>query len=202
MSNMTSNKPHREDYQKAMQSMDTYIDITIDDLIEVNKRAEFIARQRLDNVKSVRSIMSNPVVTVFPETTLSEAAHYLVKERISGLPVVDEKGWLIGIITEADFLRSLGFSSPRHKNQTIWETLEHLFEQLAHHGEMQNNTEGRVRDFMSNNVVCIGEDESLHAAISKMKTNEVKRLVVCDQQGKVIGMITRSDLVRVFFDKI
>ena len=58
--------------------------------------------------------MSQPVRTVHPQTPLADAAHLMVTERISGLPVVDDAGALVGIITEADFLRS----GSRHISRT------------------------------------------------------------------------------------
>ena len=66
--------------------------------------------------------MSQPVRTVHPQTPLADAAHLMVTERISGLPVVDDAGALVGIITEADFLRALGVPAhqPHHNYGRPW----------------------------------------------------------------------------------
>jgi CBS domain-containing membrane protein len=191
--------PSRTDFQQALQSMDTYMDITVDDLMTLAQRAEQFASRRKTSAIGVRQVMSQPVRTVHPQTPLAEAAHLMVSERISGLPVVDDSGALVGIITEADFLRALGV--PAHQpHHTLWQTLESLFSHLTHHGELEA-PDTPVTEHMVKNVVCVHAEQDLHDVIEVMKRNSVKRVVVCDDKHRVTGMITRSDLVRVFFDR-
>jgi CBS domain-containing membrane protein len=179
--------------------MDTYMDITVDDLMTLAQRAEQFASRRKTSAIGVRQVMSQPVRTVHPQTPLAEAAHLMVSERISGLPVVDDSGALVGIITEADFLRALGV--PAHQpHHTLWQTLESLFSHLTHHGELEA-PDTPVTEHMVKNVVCVHAEQDLHDVIEVMKRNSVKRVVVCDDKHRVTGMITRSDLVRVFFDR-
>lgn len=199
------NKPHdpkgpsRTDFQQALQSMDTYMDITVDDLMTLAQRAEQFASRRKTSAIGVSQVMSQPVRTVHPKTPLAEAAHLMVSERISGLPVVDDAGTLVGIITEADFLRALGV--PAHQpHHTLWQTLESLFSHLMHHGELETPN-APVTEHMVKKVVCVHPEQDLHDVIDVMKRNSVKRVVVCDDKHQVLGMITRSDLVRVFFDR-
>jgi len=191
--------PQRADFQQALKSMDTYMDITVDDLMTLSQRAEQFAKRRASEAVHVSHVMTQPVSTVHPQTPLSEAAHLMVTQRISGLPVVDDAGQLVGIITEADFLRALGV--PAHQpHHNLWQTLESLFSHLAHHGEPET-PDDPVTAHMVKNVVCVHPDQDLHAVIEVMKRNSVKRLVVCDQDRRVVGMVTRSDLVRLFFDR-
>jgi CBS-domain-containing membrane protein len=192
-------RPGRTDFQQALQSMDTYMDITVDDLMTLAHRAEQIASRRATSAIAVSQVMSQPVRTVRPQTLLAEAAHLMVSERISGLPVVDDAGALVGIITEADFLRALGV--PAHQpHHTLWQTLESLFSHLTHHGEPETPN-APVTEHMVKHVVCVQPEQDLHDVIDVMKRNSVKRVVVCDEKRQVLGMITRSDLVRVFFDR-
>ena len=115
------------------------------------------------------------------------------------MPVVDDAGALVGIITEADFLRALGV--PAHQpHHTLWQTLESLFSHLTHHGEVEAPN-APVTEHMAKHVVCVHPKQHLHDVIEAMKRNSVKRVVVCDENRQVLGMITRSDLVRVFFDR-
>jgi len=191
-------RPRRADFQLALQSMDTFIDITVDDLMALTQRAEQLASRRATEATGVARVMSQPVRTVQPHTPLSEAAHLMVSERISGLPVVDDAGHLVGIITEADFLRALGV--PAHQpHHNLWQTLESLFSHLTRHGELEA-PDDPVTEHMVKNVVCVHPEQELHDVIEVMKRNSVKRVVVCDQQHRVLGMVTRSDLVRIFFD--
>jgi CBS domain-containing membrane protein len=191
--------PGRTDYQQALQSMETYMDITVDDLMTLAQRAEQIASRRTTRAIGVSQVMSQPVRTVHPRTPLADAAHLMVTERISGLPVVDDAGALVGIITEADFLRALGV--PAHQpHQTLWQTLESLFSHLTHQGELEAPN-APVTEHMVKHVVCVHPEQDLHDVIEVMKQNSVKRVVVCDDTRRVLGMITRSDLVRIFFDR-
>jgi CBS domain-containing membrane protein len=192
-------RPDRTDFQQALQSMDTYIDITVDDLMSLAQRAEQIAGRRAKETLGVSGVMSRPVRSVSPDTRLADAAHLMVSEKISGLPVVDDSGHLVGIITEADFLRALGVPA-HHTHHTLWQTLESLFGHLARHGELEAPDDA-VAEHMIKNVVCVRPEQDLHDVIETMKRNSVKRVVVCDDQRHVLGMITRSDLVRVFFDR-
>jgi CBS-domain-containing membrane protein len=194
-----SRRPRRTDFQQALQSMDTFIDITVDDLMALTQRAEQLASRRAAETTGVARVMSQPVRTVHPQTRLSEAAHLMVSERISGLPVVDDAGRLVGIITEADFLRALGV--PAHQpHHNLWQTLESLFNHLTRHGELEA-PDDPVTEYMVRNVVCVRPEQELHDVIEVMKHNRVKRIVVCDQERRVLGMVTRSDLVRIFFDR-
>jgi CBS domain-containing membrane protein len=191
--------PSRTDFQQALQSMDTYTDITVDDLMTLAQRAEQIASHRTISAIGVSQVMSQPVRTVHPQTPLADAAHLMVTERISGLPVVDDAGLLVGIITEADFLRAIGV--PAHQpHHNLWQTLESLVSHLTHHGELEAPN-APVTEHMVKHVVCVQPEQDLHDVIEVMKRNSVKRIVVCDDTRRVLGMITRSDLVRVFFDR-
>ena len=191
--------PHRADFEQALNSMDTFIDITVDDLMALSQRAEQFASRRDTEATGVARVMSQPARTVHPQTPLTDAAHMMVSERISGLPVVDDAGQLAGIITEADFLRALGV--PAHQpHHNLWQTLESLFSHLARHGALEA-PDAPVTAHMVKNVVCVHPEQDLHDVIEVMKQNSVKRVVVCDNERRVLGMITRSDLVRVFFDR-
>lgn len=198
MSKSHRSTPGRADFQKALQSMDTYIDITVDDLMELAGRAEEHAARRATETLRVTNVMSQPVRTVRPQTSLSDAAHLMVSEGISGLPVVDDNQHLVGIITESDFLRALGV--PAHQpHHSLWQTLESLFSHLSRHGELEA-PDDPVAEHMVHEVVSIGPGQDLHDVIQAMKQHRVKRVVVCDSERRVLGMVTRSDLVRVFFD--
>jgi len=100
-------RPGRADFQQALQSMDTYIDITVDDLMALTQRAEQFAGRRATEAMGVRRVMSQPVLTVHPQTLLTDAAHLMVSKRISGLPVIDDAERLVGIITETDIFSTL-----------------------------------------------------------------------------------------------
>lgn len=179
--------------------MDTYIDITVDDLMDLTQRAKQLASRRATEAISITQVMSQPVRTVNPETPLAEAAHLMVTERVSGLPMVDSAGKIVGLITEADFLRALGVPA-QQPAQNIWQTLESLFSHLEQHTDLEapDDPESvhRVR-----NVLCVRPEQDLHHVLETLKKHTVKRVVICDEAHRVLGIVTRSDLVRVFFDR-
>ncbi len=188
-------QPQPEDYAKAMEELGTYIDVSVDDLMQLQRAAEKHARIRDTESIPVVELMTHPVTTIDPGCSLSDAAHILVTQRISGLPVVDHDR-LVGIITEADFLRALGVPS-HHPGHSLWQTLENMFRYPLQTGSQ----EGQVSDLMMRDVITITPRHTLHEAIDVMKEHRIKRLLVCDDERHVQGIITRSDLVRVFFDR-
>ncbi len=186
----------REDFISALAETDTYVDVSLDKLMDLTAKAEKHARLRSTGSHRVAELMSQPVVTVTSDCSLSAAAHLLITNRISGLPVVDDQGRLAGVITEADFLRALGVPS-HHSTHSLWQTLEAMF---AHPMEAKE-PDGTVSELMVSNVVTVAPTQTLNDVLEVMKHHRIKRVVVCDETRQVVGMITRSDLVRVFFDR-
>jgi len=188
-------KLQADDFEMALQEMQTMIDVSVDDLIQLHQSAEKYARLRRMESLLVENVMAQPVITLHPECSLSEAAHILATNKISGLPVVNEHSKLIGIITETDFLRALGIPS-HHSNHSIWQTLENLF----NHQLQVQEPEGIVSDLMMTDVITVLPKQTIHQALDLMKQNNIKRLIVRDEDYKVVGIVTRSDFVRLFFD--
>ena len=195
----TAHKAVREDYERALQSMNTFMDIGVNDLMTLAERAQYFAGQRMTESLKVSRIMSHPVQVVREQTTMADAAHLMVSQRISGLPVVDNDERLVGIVTEADFLRGLGVPA-HHPTHSLWQTLEAMFGHLAHHGELEG-PEDPVANHMVRDVVCASADHYVDDVIQLMKQHRVKRVVICNAERRATGMVTRSDLVRIFFDR-
>lgn len=193
--------PHRlerEDLVRALGDMDTFLDITVDDLMTLYQHATVHASRRALEALSVGRIMSTPVVTVTAESSLTDAAHRLLEHRISGLPVVDERGKLAGVITEADFLRALGLPS-HNPTQSLWETLEDMVGHLTRHATQ--SPADAVASLMTPRTVTADPADSVQVVLDRMKSHRVKRVVVCDTTGQPVGMVTRSDFVKLFFDR-
>ncbi len=93
----------REDFVHALAEVNTFVDINVEDLMELHAKAEKHARIRMNESMRVSELMSQSVKTVRHDSSLSDAAHLLVVNKISGLPVIDASDKLVGIITEADF---------------------------------------------------------------------------------------------------
>ncbi len=123
----------------------------------------------------VLDLMTTEVFTVSPDTGIKEAAQLIFRHRVSGLPVVDDEDRVAGIITEADFLRMEVARDEADDPQPI----------------------ERVSDVMSSGVVTIGPAKVANAA-KIMVVQDVKRLPAVDEDGRILGIISRLDIVAVF----
>ncbi len=137
----------------------------------------------------VRDAMTTDVATVAPHTPLKDVARILVERRISGVPVVDAEGTVLGVVSEGDFLlkEAQGTAEPRRP----WSRLRGR-EHAA--GIALATTAG---DLMTSPAVTIDAGRSLHAAAALMASRKVNRLPVVDG-GRLVGILTRADIVRAF----
>lgn len=186
-----------EDFRNALRELDSYIDVTVEDLMHITQMAQKHAQLRAAEQLCVRDIMTRDVATVQPATPLRDAARLLLDLRISGLPVTETGNKLVGMVTEADFLSAMGIPS-HHPAHSLWHTLESMFRQQPDTHVVPE----QVAEIMTVQVISVSPEQSLHDAIDLMKRHHVKRLVVIDDAHKVLGIITRSNLVQVLLQKI
>ncbi len=138
----------------------------------------------------VIDLMTADVVTVRPETPLKEAARMMVAARVSGLPVTDSSGALVGIITEGDYL---------HREIERERPLRHgLLDALLGGEDHSLAVAETVGEAMQSPVVTIPPDATLAEAARVMSSKDVKRLPVLGDDGHVIGIISRADVVAAF----
>lgn len=136
----------------------------------------------------VLDLMTTDVVAVTPDMSLKEAARTMTDLGVSGLPVLDDAGLIVGIITEADFLaREAGRAEPRRRR-----LLDALF------NEPQIAEAQTVEEAMTLDPVVIYPEASLTEAARVMVNHGVKRLPVVDSEGKLQGVISRADVVAAF----
>ena len=137
----------------------------------------------------VLDLMSAELIRVPPETTLRDAARLMVEAKISGLPVTDDEGSLVGLVTESDFLR---------KEVDRGEVMDSgllgiLFTKRDSLADAET-----VGEVMATDLFTISPDATLVEAARSMTTHGIKRLPVVDRDGKLIGVIARSDIVAAF----
>lgn len=128
--------------------------------------------------------MSAPAVTVRPDTPFQEALRLMRERRFRRLPVVDDNGHLVGIVSERDLLHA---SPSPATSLSIWE-INYLLWQL------------RVDQIMTKRVATIAADRPIVAAARLMVDNRIGGLPVVDAQGVVVGVITETDIFRVFVE--
>ncbi len=142
----------------------------------------------------VGSIMRRPVVTVRPETSLREVARLLVEHGISGVPVVDASGAVLGVVSEGDFVIREG-GAPRERPRL----LDRLFggetgptpEELA---KVHATTAGEA---MTAPAITADPRTHLADAARTMVERAVNRLPIVED-GRLVGIVSRADLVRAF----
>lgn len=133
--------------------------------------------------------MTTTVITIGPEASLKEAARRMVEAGISGLPVTDESGALIGMITEADFVKSeSGRRAAKRARLLRW---------LTSQDEVPDHRLA-VSDVMTTEVVTLGPDADHAEAARVMRKAGIKRIPVLDGSGKLVGLVSRSDILRAF----
>ena len=135
-------------------------------------------------------IMTPQVITVGADTTIVEAVNMMLRHHISGLPVVDAAGRLIGIISEGDFIRraETGTQHKRGRWLTFLAGADRVAAEFAHeHGR-------KVGEIMTPNPLTVTEGAPLDQVVQIMESNNVKRLPVM-RGDRMVGIITRSDFL-------
>ncbi len=135
-------------------------------------------------------VMTVGAASVHPDTSVAEAARIMLQHRISGLPVVDKEGKLLGMVTEGDFLRraEIGTEQERPRWLELWLSAGELAQEYVHaHAR-------KVEDVMTHDVVTVKPDTPLSEAVELMERHDFKRLPVV-RDGKVVGIVSRANLL-------
>ena len=125
----------------------------------------------------VRFVMTAPVVTVVANAMIEDALGLMLDNHISGLPVLHPDGQLAGVITEYDVLRFYRESDAAY----------HPFQPC--------------REFMTTAIVTIGPDATLDEAMTALLQTSVRRLLVVDDGGRLVGVLSRRDIARFIRDE-
>lgn len=139
----------------------------------------------------VSDIMTPHVLSVPPEESVVTAAQLMLEKRISGLPVIDAGGKLVGIVTEGDFLRRAETGTRRQRPRWI-----EFFMGPGRLADEYVRLSGRkVGDVMTGEVQTVAPDAPLEQIVRLMERHRIKRVPVV-HDGKVVGIVTRANLLR------
>ena len=136
-------------------------------------------------------IMTRPVITILPDASITEAANLMLQRHISGLPVVDATGKLVGIVSEGDFIRRSEIGTQRRRGRFLKFILgpgQAATDFVHEHG-------CKISEVMTTEPVTITEDTSLEAIVALMEKNKLKRLPVL-RDGQVVGIVSRANLLQ------
>jgi len=143
----------------------------------------------------IRDIMTTDVVSVGPQTPFKDLIDRLVSSEVSGLPVVDDTGKLVGVVTEADLISKEAYGSQRHRALAL---LGDLLLRRDHRWVAK--AEGLVAaDVMTKNVVVCNSKEDVRLVARRMLERKVKRMPVVDE-GSLVGIVSRHDML-VMYDR-
>lgn len=145
--------------------------------------------------KTVADVMSRDPIVVRSETSLNEAIQILAERRISGLPVVDDAGKLVGIISETDLMwQETGVTPPAYI--MFLDSVIYLQNPATYERDLHKALGQTVGEVMSKDPITTSPEKTLTEAARVMHDKDVHRLPVLDESGQVIGILTRGDIVR------
>ncbi len=144
-----------------------------------------------------RELMSSPAITVGPEVKIQEVARMMREAQISGVPVVDDDGTLLGVITELQLIeRSAPVKQPRYLAVLSGMIPVSLDEYREYRDQVKLVLATDAEELMDDDAAAVGPETELDAILAIMSEPEVTMLPVIEFE-KVIGVVTRTDLVRV-----
>jgi len=141
----------------------------------------------------VKEIMTKDVVSVKPEDNAKEALDLLLKMEISGLPVINEQGKLVGMFTEKDVLKQILPSYLEKVGRFVYEenpkSIKNKFQDLSNLS---------VSQLMRREIITIDEETSLCEVARIMLTQKIRRIPVLDKEKRVVGIVAREDIVKSY----
>ena len=136
-------------------------------------------------------VMTRRVVSITPDASIWEAACLMLEKEISGLPVIDDKGNLVGIVSEGDLLHRAEAGTERHRSW--WLQLFTAEERLA--TEYVKAHARKVLDVMTRDVITAGPNTPLHEIAALLEQNSIKRVPIV-KDGQLIGIVSRANLIQ------
>ena len=140
----------------------------------------------------IKDIMTKSVITISPDTSLREVGEIFKEKRISGIPVVDNTGNLLGIVTLTDMLRILD-------QIYVWKELEKIVMGFKL-SDMCNEekSKAKAKDIMTKQVITIREDATIEDLTKVMFTKKIHTIPVTTE-GKLVGIVGKRDLIFACF---
>lgn len=144
---------------------------------------------------TIEQIMTRDVITVSPAILIHQAARLMVEHGVSGLPVIDDDGRLVGIISEGDLI----VRQTRREERPWWRRFFDNGEQLAR--EYQEAVGVTVGEVMTSSVVSISPVWGIETAAAIMQNRRIRRLPVV-HDGRLVGIVTRADLIKALATQV
>lgn len=180
------------DILAAMKDIQGYIDISPGDFKEVFQVAYSHAVHRLMDARKAGDIMTRPVHCVELGMDLVQTATFLADKGISGAPIVDADGRIAGVVSEKDFLARMGIGTSHSFMQIIAHCLHNkgcMATVLRNHA---------IQEIMTTPAITAGPEITIGAISALFIDRQINRLPILDEDGRPIGIVTRTDLVQSY----
>jgi CBS domain-containing protein len=184
-----------EDIYEAMKDIPGYLDITPGDLKEIFRLSYRHALRRIASAVRARDIMTRNVHSVTADAPLKEVADLMAEKNISGVPVHDGTGKVVGVISEKDFLLHMGATEPVHAMRVISACLQGKGCVAA------PIRSARARDIMSSPPITVTEERTLFEIMGLFNERSINRVPVVDESDRLIGLVSRADVMAARLEK-
>jgi CBS domain-containing protein len=144
----------------------------------------------MEPAMQVKDVMTSPVISVEPDASIWQAVRIMLQRRISGLPVIDKHGRLVGMVSEGDFLRRAETGTQRRRPN--W--LEFLMGPGRLADEYTRSHGRKIQDIMTPDPVTVTEKTLLDEVVRTMEQRRIKRLPVV-RGNEVVGIVSRANLM-------
>lgn len=188
--------PSDDDLYAALGDLPGYLDITPGDLGTLYRLARRHALDRLRHDRKARDVMTRDVLAAPHGDPVGAVAEAMAARGVSGVPVVDEGGLVVGVLSEKDFFRRL---SPRGGATAMAFVAAALGQPGLPVGDAG---EARAADWMTTPAVTVGEETSVGEIADLLRTRGVNRVPVVDAGGRLVGLVSRGDLVAPAFGEL
>jgi CBS-domain-containing membrane protein len=138
-------------------------------------------------------IMTRRLITIDPDSSVADAAKSMLENRISGLPVIDAQGRLVGLISEGDLLHRAEMGTDQRQRRSWWLNL--ISGPTGAADDYVKSHSRRVGDVMTQSVVSVSSDASLNDIVRVLERHRIKRVPVLDN-GQLVGIVSRANLLQ------
>ena len=179
-----------EDILDAMKSIPGYLDITPGDFKEIFNYAYGYAIERIAQSLQAKDVMTAKVISVTAMTSLKETALAMATHGVSGIPVIDDRESVVGVISEKDFLFHMG----EKKTRSIMNVIAQC---LTSKGCVAISMRtGYAKDIMTSPAQTVFEDTPIFEIASIFAEKDINRVPVLDKNGHLVGIVARADIFR------
>jgi len=183
-----------EDVAAALKELKLHCALTAENLQKIYNAAWKHSQARCASAMRVMDAMTRDIIAVGKFEDINNAVKLLAEKNISGLPVVDKDNKVVGIISEADVVSMVG-SRRAH-------TFKEILGSIVGYPLPERKKGHIVGDIMTSPAVTVYPDAEISEAVRLMDAHRIRRLIVVDNDQRLVGLLSRSDIVKAMGRKI